>query len=462
MIAFAVEQFGLPQNLKLSVHSGSDKFSIYAPIRRALARFDAGLHIKTAGTTWLEEVIGLAEAGGDGLALAKEIYAKAYEKREALCAPYAAVIDIDPPKLPSPDEVHGLDLGAVRRRPAPRPDEPAVQPEPPPAHPRRLQDRRADGRPLPADARRLRADDLAQRDREPLRAPPEAAVSGGRSDDRCLLSTTIFCCKQDRPAAVPRVRRAAADPRLSQPSAAAATSPRTDSFNNLFEIWLEGDHYKWRAMRANGVDGALLHGRRRPYEKFLAWAKTVPQTVRNPLYHWTHLELKRYFGINDLLNEKTAPEIWEEANAQLATPALTTQGILGKFRVVALCTTDDPADDLAAHEAIAQSGPDDPRLSRVPPRQGAGRQQCRSVQRLDRPAGGRQRHVDIGSLPDFLDALEPAARVLPRARAPPVRPRPVALLRRLPDRRRSRRDLRPGPVRAGGRRRATTPSSPPT
>lgn len=105
VIAYAVGKFGLPANLKLSVHSGSDKFSIYAPIRRALARSGAGLHIKTAGTTWLEEVIGLAEAGGDGLAVAKEIYAKAYDKRDALCGPYAAVIDIDSAKLPAPQAV---------------------------------------------------------------------------------------------------------------------------------------------------------------------------------------------------------------------------------------------------------------------------------------------------------------------------------------------------------------------
>ena len=107
VIAYAVAQYGLPENLKLSVHSGSDKFSIYAPIRRALARFDAGLHIKTAGTTWLEELIGLAEAGGAGLTLAKEIYGKALAKQDALCAPYAAVIDIDADKLPSVEEVNG-------------------------------------------------------------------------------------------------------------------------------------------------------------------------------------------------------------------------------------------------------------------------------------------------------------------------------------------------------------------
>lgn len=106
VIAFALGQYGLPQNLKLSVHSGSDKFSIYRPIREAIQKFDAGVHLKTAGTTWLEELIGLAEAGGDGLKLAKEIYSEAYGHREELCAPYAAVIDIDPAKLPAPEEVN--------------------------------------------------------------------------------------------------------------------------------------------------------------------------------------------------------------------------------------------------------------------------------------------------------------------------------------------------------------------
>ena len=102
-----MKAYGLPETLKLSVHSGSDKFSIYEPIKRALARTGAGLHIKTAGTTWLEELIGLAEAGGDALALAKQIYATALEKKEALCEPYATVIDVDNAKLPSSEEVDG-------------------------------------------------------------------------------------------------------------------------------------------------------------------------------------------------------------------------------------------------------------------------------------------------------------------------------------------------------------------
>jgi len=106
-IAFATTHFNLPSNLKLSVHSGSDKFSIYPAIHSTITRFNAGVHLKTAGTTWLEELIGLAEAGGDGLALAKEIYAEALAHREELCAPYATVIDIDPAKLPTVAEVNG-------------------------------------------------------------------------------------------------------------------------------------------------------------------------------------------------------------------------------------------------------------------------------------------------------------------------------------------------------------------
>jgi hypothetical protein len=104
-IAFAIRTYGMSQNLKLSVHSGSDKFSIYGPMRRALRAFDAGVHLKTAGTTWLEELIGLAEGGGDGLRLAQEIYSEAYAHREELCAPYATVIDIDFSKLPEPGDV---------------------------------------------------------------------------------------------------------------------------------------------------------------------------------------------------------------------------------------------------------------------------------------------------------------------------------------------------------------------
>jgi glucuronate isomerase len=126
-------------------------------------------------------------------------------------------------------------------------------------------------------------------------------------------------------------------------------------FNNLFEICLEGDHYKWRAMRANGVDERYCTGDADPYDKFLAWARTVPHTLRNPLYHWTHLEQKRYFGIDELLDENTARGIWDRANAALATDDLRAHGILKRFHVTALCTTDDPTDDLSCHKTIRAS-----------------------------------------------------------------------------------------------------------
>jgi hypothetical protein len=120
-VAFAVKQYGLPANLKLSVHSGSDKFSIYGPIRRTLKKWDAGVHLKTAGTTWLEELIGLAESGGEGLALAREVYSEAYAHRQELCAPYASVIDVDEAKLPSPAAVNGWSseqyVAALRHNP---------------------------------------------------------------------------------------------------------------------------------------------------------------------------------------------------------------------------------------------------------------------------------------------------------------------------------------------------------
>jgi glucuronate isomerase len=123
-------------------------------------------------------------------------------------------------------------------------------------------------------------------------------------------------------------------------------------FSNLTELWLEGDHYKWRLMRANGIEERYCTGDAAPYEKFQAWARTVPAALRNPLYHWTHLELQRYFGISDLLSESTAKSIWERANEQLMAPEFSTRGILRKFHVRIACTTDDPCDDLAAHRKI--------------------------------------------------------------------------------------------------------------
>lgn len=127
-------------------------------------------------------------------------------------------------------------------------------------------------------------------------------------------------------------------------------------FGNLHEIWLEGDHYKWRAMRANGVAEEFCTGKAEPYGKFLAFAGTVPHTLRNPLFHWCALELKRYFGIDEILTPATAPEIWMQANARLRQPDRTVRGILDEFHVDVICTTDDPADDLEHHRVVAESG----------------------------------------------------------------------------------------------------------
>jgi hypothetical protein len=113
VLAAARREFGLPDNLKLSVHSGSDKFSLYGPMREVLRKFDAGVHLKTAGTTWLEELIGLALAGGDGLAIAKDIYTRALVRFDELCAPYASVVDIDRGRLPLPETVRAWDGPAL-------------------------------------------------------------------------------------------------------------------------------------------------------------------------------------------------------------------------------------------------------------------------------------------------------------------------------------------------------------
>jgi len=125
-------------------------------------------------------------------------------------------------------------------------------------------------------------------------------------------------------------------------------------FADLSEIWLGGDHYKWRAMRANGVNERVCTGNATPREKFDAWVATVPHTLRNPLYHWSHLELARYFGITDTINALSADKIWREANEKLAT--LRVHDILAANKVAVICTTDDPADSLDQHEKIKLLG----------------------------------------------------------------------------------------------------------
>jgi glucuronate isomerase len=125
-------------------------------------------------------------------------------------------------------------------------------------------------------------------------------------------------------------------------------------FADLAEIWLGGDHYKWRAMRANGIDERFCTGDAPPREKFDAWVATVPLAVGNPLYHWSHLELKRYFGIGELISKESGESIWTRANAKL--PSLRVRDILAANNVALICTTDDPADSLETHERIRASG----------------------------------------------------------------------------------------------------------
>ncbi|MGA9885098.1 MAG: glucuronate isomerase [Candidatus Acidiferrales bacterium] len=152
---------------------------------------------------------------------------------------------------------------------------------------------------------------------------------------------------------------AEAEPILDYHSHLPAADIASDrQFRNLFEVWLEGDHYKWRAMRANGVAERYCTGDAPPYEKYLAWARTAPFTLRNPLYHWTHLELKRYFGIAELLDESSAKSAWDRASQLLQTPELSARGILRKFKVRIACTSDDPCDDLSHHRALATSDAD--------------------------------------------------------------------------------------------------------
>jgi glucuronate isomerase len=124
-------------------------------------------------------------------------------------------------------------------------------------------------------------------------------------------------------------------------------------FRDLAHAWLGGDHYKWRAMRSNGVAEQDITGREADYQTFLAWARTVPRLVGNPLYHWTHLELQRYFGIHEALSEKTAPAIWEACNAQIVRPEFGARSLLMRMKVRAVGTTDDPADTLEHHIAYA-------------------------------------------------------------------------------------------------------------
>lgn len=175
-------------------------------------------------------------------------------------------------------------------------------------------------------------------------------------------------------------------------------------FKDLTEVWLGGDHYKWRAMRGNGVPEEFITGNRGSYEKFEKWAETVPYTMRNPLYHWTHLELARIFGIYDLLNPNTARAIYDECTAKLQTEDFRGQALMRRFDVKVVCTTDDPADSLEFHKQIKENPfgtkvlptwrPDKAMVVEKP------EQYIEYIKKLSAAAG-----MEINNYQDLLDAL---------------------------------------------------------
>jgi len=177
-------------------------------------------------------------------------------------------------------------------------------------------------------------------------------------------------------------------------------------FRSLTEIWLEGDHYKWRAMRANGVPERLITGDASDWDKFEAWARIVPATLRNPLFHWTHMELRRPFGLTGtLLDGTTARSVYDHCNALLQRDDFTTQGLLRQFKVVAVCSTDDPVDSLQPHLAHARAGSPGARLFPTwRPDQALGVEDPAAFNKwVDRLAAAANVHV--ANLGSFLDAL---------------------------------------------------------
>src|SRR3989304_4420951 len=176
-------------------------------------------------------------------------------------------------------------------------------------------------------------------------------------------------------------------------------------FENLTQVWLYGDHYKWRAMRTCGVDERYVTGNASVWDKFKKWAETVPKALRNPLYHWTHLELNRPFGICDrLLNMSTAKGIWEECNQKLSTPDFSTQGILNQMRVEVVCTTDDPVDSLEYHEQFAKKKGGTLLLPAIRPDKALAVEDPETFVRYIKSLS-RAVNKDITSFSRFLDAL---------------------------------------------------------
>jgi len=176
-------------------------------------------------------------------------------------------------------------------------------------------------------------------------------------------------------------------------------------FENLTQIWLYGDHYKWRAMRTNGVEEAYCTGNKKDFEKFKKWAETVPYTLRNPLYHWTHLELQRYFDVHEILNGDSAKRIYDECSAKLQTPEYSVRNLLRKMNVATICTTDDPVDTLADHVRLKQMGFEIPVLPAFRPDNAMNVDNPENfnayIKRLEAAT-----NVSISNFNDFLFALE--------------------------------------------------------
>ncbi|HEX8356076.1 MAG TPA: glucuronate isomerase, partial [Segetibacter sp.] len=176
-------------------------------------------------------------------------------------------------------------------------------------------------------------------------------------------------------------------------------------FENLTQAWLYGDHYKWRAMRANGVDESYCTGNKPDYEKFVKWAETVPYTLRNPLYHWTHLELQRYFDVYEILDGNSARRIYETCTEKLQTPEYSVRNLLRKMQVKVVCTTDDPVDTLEYHQQLKNESFEIPILPAFRPDSAMNVDNASAfnsyLTRLEAAA-----NVSISSFKNYIDALK--------------------------------------------------------
>ena len=176
-------------------------------------------------------------------------------------------------------------------------------------------------------------------------------------------------------------------------------------FENLTQVWLNGDHYKWRAMRTNGIAEDYITGKKSDKEKFLKWAETVPYTLRNPLYHWTHLELQRYFDVNKILNKDTASSIYEECSAKMPLPEYSVKNLLRKMKVEVICTTDDPVDTLEHHKKIKADGFEIKVLPAFRPDAAMEVSNaelfCKYLKKMEAASG-----LEINSYQNYLDALK--------------------------------------------------------